>query len=215
MPETTTGDTTTTTTGDQTTETVSKQEFEHVMKDLHKFKQLAKDFEDKLKTKDLDSMKGSQKWEEIAKLKEQEAQDAQTELTDWKKTVMQDKKISIIREEALKQKIRQDALDDLDGFDFADLVQVEAVIGSNGTRKINVLGADRAVQYLKTKRSHWFQDLKAPNVNTNTPTVTTADGKVDVKQIMEAEKKAKESGDYAAYRGLVTQFNKQKQQARI
>lgn len=199
---------------------VSIEQFNSMANELKKFKTMAEELDAKLKDKDLQSMKNGQKWEEVAKLKEDEAKAAKTELNDWKKAMTQDKKVAAIREEALKHKIRPESMEDLENFDFGDLVQVEATISQNGSKRIAVSGASNAIAYLKQKRPHWFNDGKAPNVNSTTPganTTTEGGDKVTGKMVADAYAKfvkSKDPKDHDEYVSLNKKLIEQKQQAR-
>jgi hypothetical protein len=175
----------------------------HLLADLHKEKQARKDLEDKLKTKETDDLKKSQQWQTLAELKEKENAELKEQLSTRDKAILSDRKHSAIKDAAIKAGIRKEALSDLELIDL-DGVQVE----STSTGRINVIGAELAVDRLKTLRPHWFGG-NAPQVNLNGPGVVTS-GALSLADLPKLEKDAKQSGDYTKYHAAVMQIKQAK-----
>jgi len=180
-----------------------KSEMDHVLKDLHKFKAQAKDLEEKLKAKETEDLKISQRWKELAEIKERENSELKTKLDTKDKMIVDDKKFSALKDSALKAGLRKEALADLELVGLEDIA-----IETTSTGRINVIGADVAVERLKTMRPHWFSSTQAPSINLNQPGVTQ--GSLLTKQdVFKAEDEAKKTGDYTKYKAVLEQFRKQ------
>ncbi len=188
-------------------EVVERSAYEQVKADMHKYKARAKEVEDQLAAKETSKLKDDQKWKELAEVNEREALEAKEKLKKLNSTVIEDRKLSVIRTEAQKLGILPSALDDLDNQSWSD-VSVEFT----STGRINVIGAAKAVERFKTLKPHWFQGAQAPGVNTTTPNVVQSApaGAVTLKDIAAAEAEAKKTGDTTAYKALVVKFQQQK-----
>ena len=147
-------------------------------------------------------LKQNQQWEELATAREKENADLKGQIEGLTNSIVSDKKLSALRTEALKHGIRNEALDDLDAFDFSEV----SVIQENGQYK--TLGAKKAIERLKTLRPFWFSD-KALNVNSGNPRVDTSGNDVTFEKLMEAKKKAHETGHFDEYKKLNAQYNEQ------
>lgn len=202
--ETTTTNVSEETTTTSNTDSVSRDDHERALKDMHKYKAQTQELEEKLKQQALDKMKSNEEWQKIAEMKEREAQEATEKATTLQESLVFNKKYEAVKSLALSRGLRQEAVADLDLIGFED-VQIE----TTSTGRINVLGADKAVDRLKALRPHWFGS-RASNVNSDTPEVVAGE-KVTYDQIYKAEKKAKESGDYAPYKALLRQYQNQTQ----
>lgn len=178
--------------------------FRRMKEDMLRYKREAAELREQSEKRKLDELKASQRWQEVAEVKEREATEAKEETARLKKALVVDRKNQAIREAALKAGIRREALEDLDLIDLEDVT-----IETTSTGRVNVIGVPQAVQRLKTLRPHWFGN-PAPGVNPETPGVSSAGGPVTVKDLMEAERKAKQSGDWSDYRGKLLQFQQAK-----
>jgi len=184
---------------------VGREEFERLVAANKKLIEERDTFKEGLKAKELEQMKASQQWQEIAELKEKEAMEARAESDNIKKALVTREKMSAIKTAAMASGIRAEALDDLDLFDFPE-VQIETTNLGN----IKILGAKEAVDSLKVRKPYLF-GKKSGNLNTDLPTVVDG-GKVTIDQIMKAEEKARKSGkaeDMASYSKLTQQYNQQ------
>lgn len=181
---------------------VAYDDHQRALSDLQKFKQAKIDLENQLKDMETNSLKGKEEWKKVAEIKEREALDAKEELTGLRKALVSDRKMSAIRNAAIDAGIRKEALDDLDLFPFDDVV-----VESTSTGRVNVLNADDAVKRLKMTKPYLFGSKKV-NVNPGEPGVVEP-GKVTYDDLMKAEKKARDTGDYAPYQKLILQYKKQ------
>lgn len=148
-----------------TTETVDKAEFQKVLNQMHEQKKRAKDLEARLKEAEISKLKEQQNWQQIAELKEKEAQEISTKYTALSENLVLDKKFAAVKEAALKQGILPSAIDDLEMIDLSSVV-----VEKTSTGRINVLGAEQLVSGLKLKKAHWFE-TKGSRINPETPGV--------------------------------------------
>lgn len=181
---------------------VPREELERVMKDMHKFKSSYKELQEQFARQKTDELKKREEWQQVAEMKEKEAHDFRTRYESLQESLVNDRKFNAVREKALAAGIRQEALQDLELLDFD-----EVAIETTSTGRVNVIGADKAIQRLKTTRPYWF-GRKTAGVNTDSPSVQGAQ-KITYEDIMKAEKKAKESGDYEPYKELVIKYRQQ------
>ena len=206
---TSTEESTTTSTNENTESTqteaklVSKEAYEKVMADMHKYKKQLKEFEAKNKEAEMKVLKEKQEWQKIAELKEQEAKEALEQKERMTKAIVTDKKLSAIREAALKHGVLESALEDMDFLDWSS-VQVE----TTSTGRINVLGVEDAVKRVKTLKPHWF-GKPAPKINGKVPETKGTDGIVTVEKLNKLRKEAMKSGDYSAYEPAFKAFQAQ------
>jgi hypothetical protein len=186
------------------TKVVSKTEFDKVMADMHKYKKALREIESTKKQQELQSLKEKQEWQKIAELKEAEANQEREERTKLTKAVVTDKKMSAIREAAMKAGVLDTALDDIDLLNWND-VEVE----TTSTGRINVIGADDAVKRLKTLKPHWF-GKSVGKVNSKIPETTKQNSDVvTLEKIIKLRKEAVQSGDYSAYEPAFKQYQAQ------
>jgi hypothetical protein len=156
---------------DNGNKTVSIDAHNEVVQDLLKRKQEAKELKDKLsafeKEKEdlkVKSLKEKEEWQKLAEIREKEAEELKKKLEAKEKVTSNYFKRAEVRQQALKNNIRENALDDLDLLGFDD-VQIE----TTSTGSINVLGADKFVDRLKATKPHWFQDKADPKVVSTSP----------------------------------------------
>lgn len=187
---------------------VPKAEFDRVLNELHSHKARAKELEDAKKKSEDDNLKANQQWKELAERNEAKATEWQEKYNGLSQTVIKDKKITAVREEALKKGIRPEALQDLEMLEHKDVV-----VETTSTGRLNVLGATSAIDNLKTLRPHWFGGSAGPGVNTGTPGVNPPGGEVTLAQIKAAEIEMKKTGDSTAYNRLHQTYREQKKRA--
>lgn len=153
-------------------------------------------------------LREKQNWEELAKMKEQEADEYKNKYEGLNNAFIENAKNSALREAAQKAGILAGSLNDIDLLDFPE-VSVET--GVNGSLK--VLGADRAIESLKRQRAHWFSS-KAPSINPNLPeTIRPTGGLVTLEDLDKYEKayKANPQNDAVkdAYYKAIQQYKSQ------
>lgn len=187
----------------QNEELIPRSEFERAMKDLHKFKSTAREYEQKLKEREENELKTSQRWEDYAKIKEQEALSAKEQLDSFRSQFQKEKLYDAVKQEALSKGIRREALEDL------SLLELEGVmLEETNTGRNQVIGHSSFVDKLKTTRPHWFQSQTA-RVNTDLPHYEQG-GEVSLSDVMAAQKEAQKSGNNAKYFDLMRRYKSQK-----
>lgn len=202
------GDSTTTTDGQSSAgssgDTVSKADHARALADLKRVKAELKakqDAEEKAKEAKL---RESNQWKELYEEKERKAKEAEERAERIQKSYLNERRFSAVKEAAIKAGLRDEAYSDLDLLDLESEVEIE----STSTGRINVLGADKFIERLKAKKPHWFGSKNPPAVDGTNPRVTTPK-QVTVKQLLDAEKAAKKSGDSTEYHALLQQYRKQ------
>ena len=177
---------------DQKPKHVAIEEYESTRAELEKVRQKAKEAGEKLKTMEderenakISAMKEKEDWKKLAELREQEATELKKRLDTTGKATTEYFKKAEIRAQAMKAGIRESALDDLDLLQFSE-VNVE----TTSTGRINVLGADKAVERIKATRPFWFEDKKAPAIDTTNPKVSKGQ-KLNMKDILKLQKEGK------------------------
>lgn len=185
-------------------EMVSRTRLDGAVNDMMSFKKRATEAEDKLKANEMNDLKKREEWKEVARISQEETAEAKKDSKLLRESIVFEKKKTALQAEAIKIGIRKEALQDIELMDFDD-VGIETT-SSGG---INVIGADLAIQKIKTLRPHWFGG-KTGNVNSLIPEVVQGSG-IEYKDIVAAEKKAKETGDYAPYYKVMKQYKSQHQ----
>jgi hypothetical protein len=185
---------------------VSRAELQRVLDELHGFKTQARQLQDEKRTQEEAQLRENQRWKELSDRYQGERDEALEKVKNLGHAVAKDKKLSVVREEALKKGIRPEALQDLEMLPLND-VQVE----TTSTGRINVIGAGSAIESLKAQRPHWFGTPAGPGVNTNSPGVNTpSNEKVTIQQLRDAETNARKTGDSSDYQRLHKLFKAQR-----
>ncbi len=156
---------------------VSKKDAERLATELSKYKSMAEDLQNKFKNQELESAKAANDWQKVAEVRQQELDGIVQKFEGFKKAVVQDKRLTAIREEAIKAGLRRESLSDLG---YLDYPEVKLQTDDEGNFKVD--GADKAIQRLKTTRPHWFA-ANVPNVNLQTPNVTGGGGKLSLDEV--------------------------------
>lgn len=185
---------------------VSREDHERALADMHKYKTEAKKLADEKALGETNKMKEQNQWKELAEKREQEAKDALIKSERLEKSYLGEKKYSAVHAKCLALGLRPEAISDLEMLDLED-VNIE----TTSTGKINVLGADKFAERLKTRKPHWF-DKPKPVVNGGGNRVhdSSSGEKVTVQQVIDAEKEGRKSGDLTKYHALHKQFQQQR-----
>jgi len=180
---------------------VDPNAYEQMKNDMHKFKRMAQEaseerqaYEAKLKEIETNQQKASGKYKELYEATVNERDTYRGKYENTLNAVVDDKKMASIREFALKNNIRKEALDDLDMIDMSSVV-----VETTDQGRYNVLGADSFVEGLKAQKPHWFNDNTPPVVNNG---VGTFDGKD--KTYSPLELLGLEKSDPGLYREIIT-----------
>lgn len=174
-----------------------------ILADLNKYKKEAADLAEKLKASETSSIKSRGDWEQLAKLKEEEAKQARIEAERLKNTYITEKKFNELRTEALRLGIRKEAIEDLE---LVDLNQIQIETTDRG--RIDVIGAKIVAEKLKATKPHWFQDKETPAINSSIPRVNL-DGKITINEIYELEAEAKKTGDSSKFIEAIKKYKMQ------
>jgi hypothetical protein len=174
---------------------------------MHDYKTKNADLERRLNDMKVQGHKEKEDWKSVAEHHETEAKTLKTQYEGLKNSLVNDKKVSALTAEALKQGINPASLPDLELLDFDELT-----VETTSTGKILVSGADRAIAKLKTLRPHWFNKT-VPGVNPSTPNLgTPQNGQVTLSDVNAAEaawKKTKSESDKKAYFDVIQRYKAQ------
>lgn len=168
-------------------EVVDKKVYETVKADMHRFKSEREKLQKEIDDMKMAKLKDAQNWEEIAKMKEQEAQEYKSKYQGLASSLVDNEKYKALEREALKAGILPQGLNDLSLLDFAE-IQVE----TTSTGKIIVNGADKAIQSLKLARPHWF-GVNPVTINSTTPEVLTPTGAISIADLENLETQYKKN----------------------
>ena len=184
-------------------ETVSKSEFERVMKDLHKFKDAARQASEKLKTLEEAKLKEKDDWKTLAERYKGERDDLESKYTGLSTASINEKKFSAVERAALQAGIRKEALADL------EMLNVDGVVAeATSTGKLNILGAEDFIKDLKQKRPHWFGSGPV-KVDSSLPGIQS-EKEVTADDLIKLSLEASKTGDYSKYTAANNRFLKQK-----
>lgn len=165
----------------------NQEMFEKMRADNKTYQDQLKAKNDELEKMKMDKLKEAKNWQEIARIKEEEAVQAKKNETDLRQAIVNQQKSIALRSAATKSGINPISLDDLDLIDFPELV-----VETTSTGKILVTGADAAILKLKTLRPNWF--LKNPSaVNPASPEVMPTNGQVTLETLSALEKEYKKN----------------------
>ncbi len=183
---------------------VSKAELEHALADVHKFKAKATELENKGRKEEETRLRETENWKKLAEIKTKDAEEAAEQLNSLKTSLIEDKKYSAVKDAAIKSGIRPEALPDLELLGLRDVV-----IETTSTGRVNVLGADRFVDQLKTIRPHWF-GKPSVNINSSVPGIKGAGPVANETDLIKLSLEAQRTGDYAAYENKLKEYKQRK-----
>jgi len=175
--------------------------YEQMKNDMHKFKRMAAEatekqtaYEAKLQAIETDQQKASGKYKELYEREAAQSVDFKEKYEKTLNAVLDDKKMTSVREFALKHNIRQEALDDLDMVDMSSVV-----VETTDQGRYNVLGAESFVDSLKAAKPYWFKDGTPPVVNNGVGTFDGKDTTYSPSELLGLEK-----SDPKLYREIIT-----------
>lgn len=184
---------------------VSREEFERVQADMHKYKQQAREASAQSERLKLQGLKEKEDWKKVAEEYEAKFKESEGKYQGLQSALLKNEKMAAIRMEAQKAGIvGEKALEILELLEFP-----EVAVETTSTGRINVLGADRAIQRMKMERPFLF-GKSVPSINPNSPG-TTAAGTVSYEELMKSEEAARKSGDWSKHRELLQRFRSQQQ----
>lgn len=150
-------------------------------REAQKNKELADSLQAKLAEENDKKLREKQNYKELADIKEKEAGEWKQKFTGLNAALIQERKLSVVTTEALKQGIIN--TEDLELVDFP-----EVTVETTSTGKIIVQGAELAVRNLKAKRPNWFK-AQAPTVNPDSPEIRNngSGGNTSLESLMKLE----------------------------
>ena len=182
---------------------IDPKEHERAINDLHKFKRQAsdsakqlEDMQSRLKQIETEDLVNQQKYKELYEATAKERDGAMESKKEFANLVLKDKKLSAIREHALKLGISEKVLPLLDSFDTSSVV-----VETTSEGRFNVLGADIFVQGLREQYGETFFPPKAAPIVNNS--LGTFDGKAKVYTALEMLKL--QTSDPAEYRKAISE----------
>lgn len=187
---------------------VAAEAYERVKADMLKYKKEREDLIRQVDNLKVNTHKEKEDWKSVAQIHEDKAKDLESKYTNLKESLVRDRKVAKLTEEALKQGINPASVPDLELLDF-DEMSVE----TTSTGKILVSGQDRAVAKLKQLRPHWFTKTVA-GVNPTTPETARPNGLVTIADLNVAEaqyRKTKSDADKRAYFDIIQKYKTQPQ----
>lgn len=153
---------------------VSKEVYEQTQNDMHKFKRLnqenarkLQELEAKLEQQETERLEQGEDYKGLYTQTQQKLKEERERFSSFSSAVVQDKKLSKVREFAIKAGMRQEALNDLEMLSLDDVV-FETTDGG----RFLIHGADTFVEGLKASRPHWFASGEAPPINNSIPGYT-------------------------------------------
>lgn len=184
-----------------TSHPVSQEAYDQIKKDMLRYKDELKSFKGEAQKLREEKLASERNWEELAKSRAQERDEAIQQAESLKKSVIDSKKYDAVKNECVKLGIKPEALEDLKLLGLDD-VQTELTTLGN----VNVHGAGNFAERLKTLRPHWFGQKTPPNLNTNTPGVVPATGPITAQQLAALEREGKKKGDMSEYRAAFQKY---------
>lgn len=188
-----------------TQEAVSRDDHERALNDMHKYKKEAAEAREALKKAEEAKLREQSNWKELAEKKEKEALDLANENKRIKESYLGEKKFAAVQAACQNLGIRSEALSDLEMLDMVDVT-----IETTSTGKINVLGATKFAERLKTLKPHWFAEKQTLGVNTKGQGVIDTNGEVTLEMLSKAEAEFKKTGDSKQYQELFKRYQLQR-----
>lgn len=181
-------------------------ELELLRAQLKQEKKKAREWEKQLEAERIQKLTNEKNWEEIAKLQQTRADEAEGKLSTFSHALVQEKKLSAIRDAAVKAKIKPSMLDLLERLDFDDVI-----VEHTSTGRIQILNADKAVERVKLKHPDMFGGSQV-SVNANSPETHPPTGQVTYQQVKAAQElwaKTRSKEDQAKYQDVLLKFKAQ------
>ena len=144
--------------------------YEKTKNDMHKFKRQfieAKErlstYESKLKELEENDLKNSKNYKELWEKEREQKMKVEDTLKDFTANIIEDKKISRIKDVAAKKGFDPDFFDILSSFDTSDVL-----VETKDNGELEVVGAETWVDSLKADRPKMFTKVINPNINNKT-----------------------------------------------
>jgi len=171
-------------------EAINAEAYERTKNDMHAFKRKfmdtqkqLEDFQGKFKELEEKNLEGNNNYKELWEKERTSKADIEGKLKSLTGNILEDKKMSKLKEEALKNGIDEDFLDMLDAFDTSDIL-VETT--SSGQFVVN--GADTWVEALKSTKPKMFKQKVDPTINNKTGNYDGKDKTYSSKEVLALQK---------------------------
>jgi hypothetical protein len=162
-----------------------------------------KQIEQEKKQKEIEELTKNNEWQKIADMNAAKAAEYEDNYNKLKTALVNDKKMSAIKDAAIQSGLLKEALPLLAKLDFP-----EVTIENNG-QGVSVTGIDRAIQRIKATSGFMFSK-SVPNVNTASPSVNhNSSATITWDDLKKAEADAKKTGKYETYKDLVLKYKAQ------
>lgn len=188
------------------TEPMSPSELEVLKAQLRAAQKKAKDFEKMLEAEKIAKLTNEKNWEEIARLQQQRADEAEGKLTVFSQALVSEKKMAAIKEAAIRAKVKPQMLDIIERLDYDDVI-----VETTSTGRVQVLGADKAIERVKMKWPDMFGTTPV-SVSATSPETLPPTGQVSYDQLKAAQEKwskSRSKADEEHYKGLLIKFKAQ------
>jgi hypothetical protein len=195
--------------GSAKADAISKADHERALADMHKYKREAEKLKQEREAEKTAKMKEQNQWKELAETREREAAELKTANERIQNSYLGEKKFSSVHAKCLALGLRPEAVSDLEMLDLGDIT-----VETTSTGKINILGADKFAERLKTLKPHWFAEKAPPTVNSSGTRVLDSSTTLTAQDVAAAEKEARKTGDFSKYHELHKKFQQQRMTAR-
>lgn len=189
---------------DSKNDLVSRADLERALKDLHRYKNDAREKEEALKKFQNQQLEQNQKYKELWEQTKKEAEAYQEKTKLMEKAFMEREIKRQLEAEAMKMGLIDS--DAMHAFVNPDDILVEGTT----TGKLNVLNTKQVLEGLKLKKPYLFNTQKSVGINTQTPSVMTSN-EVTMDQVLEAQSKynkTKRKEDAQTYQDLLLKYKK-------
>lgn len=169
---------------------VDYETYEKTKNDMHKYKRQfsdsAKQIEElqaRLNKVEEEKLQNSENYKELWEKEREQKLQIENKLKSFSNSVIEDKKMSAIKEYALKAGIDTEFVDMLEAFDTSDVLVERTTSGG-----FIVNGADTWVEGLKSSKPKMFQRKADPSINNSNPDSTTRSKVYSKKEVLELQK---------------------------
>ncbi len=185
----------------------AEPENDRVKRDMLKYKNENEQLRQENESLKVKTHKEKEDWKGLAEHHEAKSKEFETKYVGLQGSLVNEKKYSALKSEAIKQGMNPASLPDLELLDFE-----EVTIETTSTGKILVSGQDRAIAKLKVIRPHWFSNT-VPSVNPSTPTTFLPNNEVvtlaDLNAAEAQYNKTKSDSDKKKYSEMIQKYKAQ------
>lgn len=185
---------------------VKQEDLERALRDVHRLKGEAAAAKAEADAAKADRLKSQNDYKSLYETEAEAHKGTKGKLEGLEKGIFTRERTKVLTEAAIKSGLRPEALPDL------ELLNPQGVVVEATTEgRILVHGAETFTERLKRERPHWFQDPKAPNINTGGGGTPPAPTDVTAEMVVAAEMASKKDPTKRPeYLKLVNAFNQSK-----